>query len=156
MWTRGLDAGHEDKRQRGMKFVDEICIQISPNSNSTRNWRRKTTTWITMRAEPEKEKIKEVLASTRLLGSNMQRMLNEDFTRSIHAESFSSAPKERLCWQDVREYVTSNSLLNTTYLITRPVLPRKPGTRRCLKTSYRKRIYSVPRPLQFVSLQNTD
>ena len=65
-----------------------------------------------MRAEPEKEKIKEVLSSTRLLGSNMQRMLNEDFTRSIHAEYFSSAPKKRLCWQDVREYVTSNSLLN--------------------------------------------
>ena len=65
-----------------------------------------------MRAEPEKEKIKEVLASTRLLGSNMQRMLNKDFTRSIHAESFSRAPKERLCWQDVREYVTSNYLLN--------------------------------------------
>ena len=42
----------------------------------------------------------------------MQRMLNKDFTRSIHAESFSRAPKERLCWQDVREYVTSNYLLN--------------------------------------------
>ena len=111
-----------------------------------------------MRAEPEKEKIKEVLASTRLLGSNMQRMLNEDFTRSIHAEYFSSAQKKDCAG---RMYVNMLLLIPyliyvTFYFLTRPVLPRKPGTRRCLKTSYRKRIYSVPRPLQFVSLQNTD
>ena len=92
-----------------MRFVSKFLqIPIRPGIGDEKPLRA----WITMRAEPEKEKIKEVLSSTRLLGSNMQRMLNEDFTRSIHAESFSSAQKERLCWQDVREYVTSNSLLN--------------------------------------------
>ena len=41
---QGVGRGHEDKRQRGMEFVDEIFIQIFPNSNWNRNGRRKTTT----------------------------------------------------------------------------------------------------------------
>ena len=48
MWNRGLDAGHEDKRQRGMKFVDETFIQGFPNSSWTRNGRRNHNTLLTI------------------------------------------------------------------------------------------------------------
>ena len=73
-------------------------------------------------------------------------------------QSFSSAPKERLCWRGVREHVTSKSLLYLChfFIFFTYVLRRKPGTRRCLKRTYSIRMYSVPPLLQFVSLQNTD
>ena len=104
------------------------------------------------------------VASTRLLGLGSKlypkhHALNaQQRFYSIDSCSLSRVRQKKDCVGGV--YV--NMLLLNLYFIYATfyfftyVLPRKPGTRRCLKTTYSIRMYSVPPLLQFVSLQNTD
>ena len=104
------------------------------------------------------------VASTRLLGLGSKlypkhhALHSQQRFYSIDSCSLSRVRQKKDCVGGV--YV--NMLLLNLYFIYATfyfftyVLRRKPGTRRCLKTTYSIRMYSVPPLLQFVSLQNTD
>ena len=103
------------------------------------------------------------VASTRLLGLGSKlypkhhTLHAQQRFYSIDSCSLSRARQKKDCVGGV--YV--NMLLLNLYFIYATfyfftyVLRRIPGTRRCLKTTYSIRMYSVPPLLQFVSLQNT-